>query len=1004
MEQLIGKNLDRYEIVSLVEEGGMGAVFKGFDPTLQRNVAIKVMHPQYARQPNFQERFLQEARTAARLDHPNIVKVHDFGQSQSLLYIVMEFIQGDDLRKLLRNQKRAGEWIETNEAVLLVKQVCQAIGYAHRQNVLHRDIKPDNIMLKAEPVESLPYRPVLTDLGLAKLLEGQPITQEGTSMGTPAYMSPEQALGKTTDVRSDVYSLGILLYELVLGRLPFPVKTLVEAIHYHTEEPPPSPSYIKPDLPNALEGVILKALQKEPEKRYQNANEMAQALATISASWVASPEISTDTAQKSGLLTQYQMSVVKTQTSSVREAIQQIGYAKTDNQILVIQKDRVINTIPLSNKTLTAGRDPENDIVIDDPKASRQHARIDVEGGVYKITDLNSTNGTYIDEARLLPGMAEKWLPDKSVLIGDTWLKLQLSSSARPDTQVAGIETSVSNRVQTSASSGRVVVTIENADLTVEAGASVSFNVTVFNQGDLVDHFQVGITGIPPDWVLNTPPLARLMPGIQQSLSLIVQPPKKPQSKAQKYPIRLRVTSQNAPNELIEAQGSLTVLPFYTYTTILKPIKQYATAAGNFSVVLSNLSNADLNISLSGSDSEAGCQFLFDTNTVSIPSEQEKTVELHVTSKTPLTSTTGHIYHLTVTSTPVEAPHLSRQIQGEWEQVPPAIELGLHPQRQRSSASGTFSVIIRNTGAASANVNLEASDPEDACKYIFDRPQASILSGQEQTVRLTVQPRAPLTSEQERITPFTIKGRIAEAPSITATVQGEWVQIPPAFQLSASPLRVTSKNKATFNLQIKNLNDGELKLQCSALDPAQECVFSFVPTSLIIGPNAEQTCQVTARGKSRLKGKENKIYPITVTAQPIEAPGIIRQIQLEWERAPGGEIGCLLIVRLLFAWILLIGGWGLAFPLGGTIINYFLCMPCIFELLIRANFQEYFVFEIVPMFFTHASVASIGGFITAVAIWIAEPSLKFKHILGILLIWPILYTLLVFILWFFMVR
>ncbi|MDI7278039.1 MAG: serine/threonine-protein kinase, partial [Anaerolineae bacterium] len=169
LEQLIGQSLDRYEIVELLGEGGMGGVFRARDATLQRDVAVKVMHAHFARQANFQERFLQEARTAARLDHPGIVKVYDFGQAQSLLYIVMELIRGDNLRQLITNLQESGRTLPLPEAVQVVRQLCLAIDYAHRQGVLHRDIKPDNIMLKPEPSEGLPFRPVLTDLGLAKL-------------------------------------------------------------------------------------------------------------------------------------------------------------------------------------------------------------------------------------------------------------------------------------------------------------------------------------------------------------------------------------------------------------------------------------------------------------------------------------------------------------------------------------------------------------------------------------------------------------------------------------------------------------------------------------------------------------------------------------------------------------------------------------------------------------------------------------------------------------------
>ena len=278
MDSLIGQSLNRYKIISILGEGGMGAVFKAHDMTLQRSVAIKVMHPHFAGIPNFQERFLQEARSAARLDHPGIVQVHDFGQDRSNLYIVMKFIPGDNLDKLLRELRSKGNWILLDEACGIIEQTASALHYAHRQGVLHRDIKPANIMIEPEPSGNLPYRPVITDLGLAKLAEGGIATQDGSSMGTPAYMSPEQAQGMTTDARSDVYSLGILLFELTTGRLPFPAKNLAEAVHFHVNISPPRPSEIGTDIPQELENIILRCLEKEPDKRYPTAGDLASAL------------------------------------------------------------------------------------------------------------------------------------------------------------------------------------------------------------------------------------------------------------------------------------------------------------------------------------------------------------------------------------------------------------------------------------------------------------------------------------------------------------------------------------------------------------------------------------------------------------------------------------------------------------------------------------------------------------------------------------------------------
>jgi serine/threonine protein kinase len=287
----------------LLGEGGVGAVFKARDETLQRFVAVKVLHSQFARQPDFRKRFLLEARASASMDHPGIVKVYDFGQAEDLLFIVMEYIPGSNLRELLERMRTEDRWMPLPEAVELAGQVSLAIDYAHEQRVLHRDIKPDNIMLKRGQSGSLPYRPVLTDLGLARLLGEQSITQVGVSMGTPAYMSPEQAMGQSMDKRSDVYSLGILLFELVTGRLPFPATTITEAIRYHTQEPPPQPSDFCKDCPASLEATILKALEKDPADRFQSAESLAKAL--------SHPDTPTDAVIETATLIEFNQQLVQ---------------------------------------------------------------------------------------------------------------------------------------------------------------------------------------------------------------------------------------------------------------------------------------------------------------------------------------------------------------------------------------------------------------------------------------------------------------------------------------------------------------------------------------------------------------------------------------------------------------------------------------------------------------------------------------------------------------------
>jgi len=553
----------------------MGAVFKARDVTLQRDVAVKVMHPQLARRPNFQERFLQEARTAARMDHPGIVKVFDFGQARDLLYIVMEFIPGANLRQMLQDLKKESKWIVLPEALQLVRQVALALDYAHDQGVLHRDIKPDNIMLKAERGDGLPYRPVLTDLGLAKLLEGGMLTQEGMSMGTPAYMSPEQALGEETDARSDVYSVGILLYELAVGRLPFAVKTITEAIRCHTKEPPPVPRSIRPDLPEGVERVILRAIEKDAGDRYADAASLARGLGDLAPAEATAAATAPPTAVGGAvsLMTQYQQSMVEMRGPSIIEEFPEPPSELLEDRIQVLLGDGSIQTETISGREFTIGRGPENNLVLDHPKVSRHHARIEFDGTDYKVFDLNSTNGTYLANTKLLPGMPEIWMPDQPLRIGEVWLRLQ--QAGRPGGSMLLSDGTMvdASMVRSSPGVGRVGLFAEVSSLSVEPGSSTVVPIILLNQGPVVDHFQVSVEGVPDEWVPALPPLIQLLPGAQQEVTLSIQPPRVPQSRAGRYPITIHAASQDAADQVAEVKGTLTVGTFSQFTSVVAPQK-----------------------------------------------------------------------------------------------------------------------------------------------------------------------------------------------------------------------------------------------------------------------------------------------------------------------------------------------------------------------------------------------------------------------------------------------
>lgn len=263
----------RYQLLGLVGGGGMAQVYKARDNILGRTVAIKVLREQYAGDTQFVARFRREAQAAANLAHPNIVNVYDVGQEGDVYYIVMEYIAGDNLKVFIRRSAP----FATDKALSIAIQILAGIEYAHRSGLIHRDIKPQNVLMTPEGGVKV------TDFGIAKSVSDLGLTEAGTALGTAHYFSPEQARGERVLPQSDIYALGVTLYEMLTGHIPFESDNIMGLAFKHISEPPRPPRLLNPSIPARLEAIVLKALAKEPTERFSSAAEMEKALRSVQA-------------------------------------------------------------------------------------------------------------------------------------------------------------------------------------------------------------------------------------------------------------------------------------------------------------------------------------------------------------------------------------------------------------------------------------------------------------------------------------------------------------------------------------------------------------------------------------------------------------------------------------------------------------------------------------------------------------------------------------------------
>lgn len=575
-----GQQIDRYQVDAFVGKGPLGAIYQGYHLTLGRKVAIKIIDPALTRRPGFENRFLSAVRAAAALDHPNVVQIERYAVNPERAYLVRDFVPGPALDVYVQHQQAGDQMVSLNETLRLVAQAAEALAHAHRQDIIHGRVQPDNLLLL--PLEEPdrpgdpPLRAIVTDFGMARLFAADEPWPAAAYADMLPYLSPEQCQQKALDSRSDIYSLGIILYQLATEQFPFATETLEEARQNHVNAAPPPPSELRPVIPESVEKIILKAIAKDPAGRFQSGEEMARALRAV----VVSP---TD--------------VAASYTADADTAV-------SGEHFVISSEGEQDQTFPLDIdvETIEVGAADDNDLVLPAKGIAARHARLVRHPGEregWRVVDLGSLHGTYIDGIQLLPDLPEDWDAGQTLQIGPYTLRWRQSAPAPPGEngdRAAPVSASRPVTPVTAALDAQLSPT----QIAVTPGERADVQIVTENRGVHVDHVSFQLEGVPLEWATISENDVQLMPGGRGFVLLTFHPPRDSRAAAGDYAFTVRVDSRANPDGGTAAEGTLTVRPFTRLTADMQP--ERLKTGGTIEVSLHNRGNQPLDCTVTGRD------------------------------------------------------------------------------------------------------------------------------------------------------------------------------------------------------------------------------------------------------------------------------------------------------------------------------------------------------------------------------------------------------------------
>lgn len=551
-----------YQLGRPLGSGWLGPVHVAADLDENREVALRVLDDTSSGQSFLimqLERLLLKVNS---LRHANVLPTEPLQQRDRRAFYAMELGRQGSARQLLQGQARSAQPLPIVTATDLIRQAAAGLAHAHDQGLMHGNLKPENLIL--QPGRALlgqtGYVTQLSDFGLAELRAGSYGTHDRAVVNALAYMSPEQCRGVRNELRTDLYALGLILYELVTGLVPFEIRDAAEALEKHQHVAPRVPSLLRPDLPPALEEVILTCLAKDPQDRYASARALEAALQEVlNALMPGGPEPT------------LRLSALPVLPPAPSLDGQESG---PDTRLLVFsERHELLRTQVVTSPSLTVGRAPDNAVVLEHIGVSRHHLNVEFTGGQAHVTELTATNGTVMDGLPLTPMTRLRWPARTPLYLRPYWLVLldPVQAPAPP----------------------RIVVKPEQDRVTLVPGTPFTLHLLLANTGPTVDHFRVSLDGLPPEWVQDAHGEVQLNPGMQGHTTLTLLAPRDSASRAGEYPVTVLARSREDPTQSGRAPLAVTVAPFEETVATLLPAVRRTWRHARYVLRVENRGNTD---------------------------------------------------------------------------------------------------------------------------------------------------------------------------------------------------------------------------------------------------------------------------------------------------------------------------------------------------------------------------------------------------------------------------